>query len=127
MSIRSRLVSLALALVALFAVGHSTANALPGEPQQPVTVCGTPVLPGAEAVQINAPMGSAYSVVFTNEFGISSMVACGCVGQAGTAMVMAPAIGLTPIGPRYLTVRVMTGGQMYLFRLDSTDPLFLWQ
>ena len=127
MSFRTNFLALALPVLALFTVGSSTANALPGDPPACVTVCGTPVLPAAEAVEISAPMGASYYVTFTNEFGLTSSVATGCVGPSGLATVMAPAIGITPNGARFLTVRVAFAGQLYSIRVESGDDLFLWQ
>lgn len=128
MSLLSRLRVLAFSLLALVALERSSAiTAAASEPQAGVSVCGTPVPPGSEAVAITAPMGAGYVVTYTNELGQDSLVASGMVGPTGSAFVMAPAVGVTPIGACFITVRVMFAGQLSVVIIDSTDPLFLWQ
>lgn len=127
MTIRAKALAFFVALLALVALGQSPAAALPGEPGADICVSGTPMPPGAEAVHITAPMGASFFIQFTDEFGNCQLIGSGLVGPIGMATVMAPAVGVTPVGARFLTVHVAWSGNQYVFIVDSTDPLFLWQ
>ena len=114
--------------VACLVFAGATANSEASVARAPGAISSAPAFAGAELVDVSGPASAPFSVVFFDAAGNGQEVAAGSLSRNGAAAVVTPEIGIGTAGVSFVEVHVHVGSGVDLVtRLDTLDPLFLWQ